>query len=236
MNKKCLLIMSALFLFFLGVTQVWGLSSYVSNIPNGSVFSCTNCHPTGSGPTNQFGKDFASHSHAWGASLAAIDSDGDTFTNGTELQNPNGTWVEGQPAPGNPALVTNPGDAASKPTTTYSISGTVSGAIQAGVTITLTGSSTGSTPTDASGNYSFTGLSNGSYTVTPSKTGYTFSPTSIAVTISGADQTGKNFTATTTGTGCSFWTDVIAKYTDHVSGQATWAEVINCYNEYVAAH
>ena len=120
MNKKCLLIVPVLFLFFLGVTQVWGSPSYVSNIPNGSVFNCTNCHPTGTGPTNQFGKDFASHSHAWGASLADIDSDGDTFTNGTELQDPNGTWVKGQPAPGNSDLVTNPGDPASKPATTCS--------------------------------------------------------------------------------------------------------------------
>jgi len=122
MNKKCLLIMPALFLFFLGVNQAWGYSSYVSNIPNGSVFSCSNCHDNLQTYTrNQFGNDFASHGHAWGASLAAIDSDGDTFTNGTELQDLNGTWVEGQPDPGNPALVTNPGDAASKPSTTCSV-------------------------------------------------------------------------------------------------------------------
>jgi hypothetical protein len=39
-------------------------------------------------------------------------------------------------------------------------------------------------------------LANGSYTVTPSKSGCTFSPTSINVTISGGNQTGQNFTAT----------------------------------------
>jgi hypothetical protein len=79
---------------------------------------------------------------------------------------------------------------------TYSISGTVSGATASGVTMSLTGASTASTTTDTSGNYTFSGLANGSYTVTPSKSGYTFSPTSTAVTISGASQTGKNFTAT----------------------------------------
>ncbi|MBI4915136.1 MAG: PPC domain-containing protein, partial [Acidobacteria bacterium] len=82
---------------------------------------------------------------------------------------------------------------------TYSISGTVSGAIATGVTVNLTGAGTGSTTTDGSGNYAFSGLANGSYTVTPSLSGYTFSPTSIAVTLSGANQTGKNFTSTAVG-------------------------------------
>jgi len=58
---------------------------------------------------------------------------------------------------------------------TYSISGTVTGA-GTGVTVALNGASTASTTTDASGNYSFTGLTSGSYTITPSKTGYGFSP------------------------------------------------------------
>ena len=124
------------------------------------------------------------------------------------------------------------------PAQTFLISGTVtsSGSGLSGVSMALTGTSSASTTTNASGNYSFSGLSNGSYTVTPSKTGYTLSPTNIAVTISGADQTGKNFTATATGTGCSVWTDVINKYNSYVSGQAAWTDVITCYNQYVAAH
>ena len=80
--------------------------------------------------------------------------------------------------------------------TTYSISGTVSGAIASGVTINLTGASTASTTTGTGGTYTFTGLANGSYTVTPSLTGYTFAPTGTAVTVSGANQTGINFTST----------------------------------------
>ena len=81
---------------------------------------------------------------------------------------------------------------------TYSISGTVTldGTRLGGVTMTLSGASSATTTSDGSGNYSFTGLSNGTYTVTPSLTGYTFSPTGISVTISGANQTEKNFTAT----------------------------------------
>jgi hypothetical protein len=79
---------------------------------------------------------------------------------------------------------------------TYNISGTVSGAVVNGVTITLTGAATASITTDSSGVYSFPGLANGSYTVTPSLTGYTFTPTSTAETVSGANITGTNFVAT----------------------------------------
>ena len=39
------------------------------------------------------------------------------------------------------------------------------------------------------------GVRNGSYTVTPSKSGFTFSPANKAVTLSGANATGVNFTA-----------------------------------------
>lgn len=237
MNKKYLFILKMFFLFFLSVTQVWGLSSYVSSIPNGAKFSCFNCHDNlRTNSRNQFGKDFASHNDTWGASLAAIDSDGDTFSNGTELQDPNGTWVKGQPDPGNPDLVTNPGNPASKPATSYSISGTVivSGSGLSGVSMTLTGTSLATVTTDTSGNYTFSGLSNGNYTVTPSKAGYAFAPTSIAVTISGANQEDKNFTATATGATCSVWNDVITEYNAYVSGLVNWSDVITCYTQYTS--
>ena len=77
---------------------------------------------------------------------------------------------------------------------TWSISGTISGG--SGSTVTLSGASSATTTADANGNYSFTGLANGSYTVTPSKSGSTFSPASQPVTINSANQTGVNFTAT----------------------------------------
>lgn len=78
---------------------------------------------------------------------------------------------------------------------TYSISGTVtsSGSGLQGVIMALSGSSSATVTTDASGNYSFTSLANGSYTTTPSKAGYTFTPNSIAVTINGATVTGQNW-------------------------------------------
>jgi hypothetical protein len=79
--------------------------------------------------------------------------------------------------------------------TTWAISGTVSGAVSAGVTVSLSGTATASTTTDASGNYAFSGLANGSYTVTPSLAGYSFAPSSLGVTVNGASLTGRNFTA-----------------------------------------
>ncbi len=82
---------------------------------------------------------------------------------------------------------------------TYSISGKVttsSGSPLPGVTLTLSGAATGSTNTNGTGNYSFTGLANGTYTITPSKNRYTFSPTSITVNVSNANVTGQNFTGT----------------------------------------
>jgi len=69
--------------------------------------------------------------------------------------------------------------------------------------LTLSGAASQSTTADASGNYTFSGLANGSYTVTPSKTGFSFSPASQPVTISGANVTGVNFTIQVAGTGIS---------------------------------
>jgi hypothetical protein len=86
-------------------------------------------------------------------------------------------------------------------TLTFSISGTVTksdnGAL-AGVTVTLTGGATATTTANASGAYTFAGLANGSYTITPSMTGYSFSPPSLPVTITGANVTVESFTATAT--------------------------------------
>jgi hypothetical protein len=75
------------------------------------------------------------------------------------------------------------------PVATYSISGSAgtSGA-------TVTAGSQGAT-SDGSNNYVISGLANGTYTVTPSKSGCTFSPTTLSVTVAGANVTGNNFTA-----------------------------------------
>lgn len=77
----------------------------------------------------------------------------------------------------------------------YSISGTVTftGNPLMGAMISLTGTKSTSTTTDGSGNYSFTSLPNGGYTVTPSGFGYTYAPTSTPVTVNGNNPTGVDF-------------------------------------------
>ena len=60
----------------------------------------------------------------------------------------------------------------------------------------LTGSATATVTADASGNYSFPGLANGSYTVTPVHTGWAFTPASRTVTINNANVGSTNFTST----------------------------------------
>lgn len=82
------------------------------------------------------------------------------------------------------------------PIATFTISGrvTVAGVGLAGVTIVATGSGTGVVKTDANGNFSFTGVSNGSYNISASLTGYTLSPNQ-AVVINSADVANMNFVA-----------------------------------------
>jgi len=105
-----------------------GRSFRVSKIPHGSKFSCNTCHTNGGGSAlNSFGLDVESRvtpngtESFWTAELAALDSDGDGFTNGEELQDPNGQWREGNSSPGDANLTTNPGSANSIPTSIFDV-------------------------------------------------------------------------------------------------------------------
>ena len=79
---------------------------------------------------------------------------------------------------------------------TFSISGsvTLNGSGISGVTVSLSGPSTASTTTDANGNFTFGNLAKGSYTITPSLTGSTFSPSSSSQTVNNANISGFDFT------------------------------------------
>ena len=91
-------------------------------IPNGSVFNCATCHTSsgGGGPHTPFGEDvrplvLSGSTNFWSPELAEIDSDGDGFTNGQELGDPEGAWEQGDPDPGDAANVSNPGVFSSVP-------------------------------------------------------------------------------------------------------------------------
>lgn len=80
------------------------------------------------------------------------------------------------------------------PPTFYSISGNAG---VAGATVSYSGTSSGSVTADGSGNFTIPSLINGgTFTITPSLTGYSFSPTFASETLSGANITGVDFTAT----------------------------------------
>src|SRR5713226_1157888 len=80
---------------------------------------------------------------------------------------------------------------------TFGISGTISPAAGGnGATITLSGATSATTTGDSSGNYSFAGLANGTYAVTPGNRGFAYNPTSQNATVNGANISGVNFTAT----------------------------------------
>jgi hypothetical protein len=77
---------------------------------------------------------------------------------------------------------------------TYTVSGTITasgGSPLAGVTVS---NGTNSAESNSSGIYNITGVPDGTYTLTPSLAGYTFSPASQTVTVAGANVS-QNFTA-----------------------------------------
>jgi len=105
-----------LVLLLIGHSTLSAKSSFPSMMPNGMVNRCANCHvrSSGGGPRNAFGQDVALALRQgpafWTSALAALDSDGDGFTNGEELGDPDGDGVaqEGM-------NVTLPGNAADFP-------------------------------------------------------------------------------------------------------------------------
>jgi hypothetical protein len=101
------------------------LEPFASLVPNpvtamnseGRVRPCITCHNNPDGGAgcgmppclNPFGLAFRANAFRWNAALALMDSDGDGWTNGQELQDPFGAWVDG-PAPGVATLSTPPGN------------------------------------------------------------------------------------------------------------------------------
>lgn len=84
-------------------------------------------------------------------------------------------------------------------TTTHTVAGTLSGPAAAGATVTLNGPTIATTVSDANGNFSFNGVADGSYTVTPNAPGIVFNPSSQAIVISGAHDLGISFASSVVG-------------------------------------
>ena len=96
------------------------------------------------------------------------------------------------------------------PLTGHTIQGqaTLDGQPLAGVKLTLSGLLSGVVVTGADGEYTFTNLPDGAYTLTAQKLYHGFVPSSLAVTVAGSDQTRKNFAGIVTS--AYGWTDISA--------------------------
>jgi hypothetical protein len=106
----------------------------------------------------------------------------------------------------------------------FSISGTISPASNGGglpATVVLSGPGSAATATDSSGNYSFLGLAGGAYVVTPSNSGYSFSPPSQTVPLTDASATGINFTTSVAATSYS----ISGKITPSSTGAGSGATI-----------
>jgi hypothetical protein len=79
------------------------------------------------------------------------------------------------------------------------LSGTITGDVTANVPIQMTGDEIKSITTDANGKFSFNNQNNGFFTITPYVDGYSFSPSSQDVAVSGKSVTGIDFTSTWVG-------------------------------------
>ena len=78
----------------------------------------------------------------------------------------------------------------------YAVSGIVSGDVKAGVVLSLVGNGrTLNGMSDTNGVFTVANATAGTYTLTPSLAGYTFTPASLTVTVVGANVTGQGFTS-----------------------------------------
>ena len=111
-------------------------------------------------------------------------------------------------------------------TTTYSISGTVATSGGTGISGVTVSTGSASATTSSTGAYTISGLANGTYTVTPTLTGYTFSPVNRSVTISSANSTGQNFTGTASTGGATALSNGVAAAgsTNSTSANSSWKD------------
>ena len=102
--------------------EAHGKRMYIPQIPSAEVVGsegevCGTCHAVpdpvkgkGKAPRNAFGDDFEEADKKWTKDLADKDADGDGFTNGEELGDPQGTWVYMENVESDRTFVSFPGD------------------------------------------------------------------------------------------------------------------------------
>lgn len=125
MKRFAVLFLLAAAMLLLFPTATLGYQSYQDSIPNGAIpkrggSTCgavghADCN--GRGTLSVFGQDCKNKNYDW-AQICPMDSDGDTFTNGAELGDPNCVWVDFNSVPARTTDITDPGDANSKPSST----------------------------------------------------------------------------------------------------------------------
>jgi hypothetical protein len=96
---------------------------------------------------------------------------------------------------------------------TFNVSGSITPSANgsgAAVALSQSGAAVATATADSSGSYSFADIANGTYTATPTKTGFTFSPTSQQVKVNGANITVPSFTAQGTPTSSLLYPDLSA--------------------------
>src|SRR5436309_2004205 len=107
----------------------------------------------------------------------------------------------------------------------FSLSGTITPTTGGnGATVALSGPASASATGDSSGNYTFAGLANGTYTITPSHASFTFTPASQSMVINGANVTAATFTANAAAVGPTITTQP-ANQTVTAGQTATFAVV-----------
>jgi hypothetical protein len=115
---RSLLATSIVLAMLLAAADGFARNKRVDQIPNGSTYSCGTCHVSslGGGPRNAFGQQVEANltqpgsagDVQWGQ-IYNLDADGDGYTNGEELGDPNGNWSIGDPDPA--GMTSRPADA-----------------------------------------------------------------------------------------------------------------------------
>ncbi|MBX3726245.1 MAG: S8 family serine peptidase [Xanthomonadales bacterium] len=171
-----------------GAPPTWTVSGSVTTSGGAGIAGVTVSAGSASATTNSAGaytiSGLANGGYTLTPSLA-----GYTFSPVTRSVTVNGANVTGQNFTGTATP------------TTFSVSGSVTTSGGAGIAGVTVSAGSASATTNSAGAYTISGLANGGYTLTPSLSGYTFSPVSRSVTVNGANVTGQNFTGTASGSG-----------------------------------